>query len=68
MFRERESGFGGADEEKLKQIKAETEIAVGSVGNKEVMERAVEKRKGRKAVFSAATELAKKKIEVKERK
>ncbi len=68
MFRERESGFGGADEEKLKQIKAEAEMAVGSVGNKEVMERAVEKRKEREAVFSAATEFAKRKVEAKEGK
>lgn len=69
MFRERESGFGGeADEEKLKQIKAGAEVAAGSLGNEKAMETAAEKRNKKKAVLSAATEFAKKKVERKDGK
>ncbi len=68
MFAERESGFGRMEEEKLKQVKAEAEVATSGVGNKETMEKAAEKRKKKEVVFGVATEFAKKKVERKEGK
>ncbi len=59
MFREKEPGFWKTEKEKLEQIKAEAEVEIGSLGSEKAMERAAEKRKEKKVIFDAATELAK---------